>query len=274
VLPQPRADFGRHVFRGGNFFMLQLLNRYRGQLGVQAPPQEYGSAVQRTLQHLGSAAATLSLACGPVADGRLEAKVTVRNLAGHKLPTAYPSRRVWIHFTVADASGKVVFESGAFAANGSIRGNDNDAHPDRYEPHHDRIDRSGQVQIYEAILAAPDDTITTGLLTASHYAKDNRVLPRGFDKQTARAEIAVHGKARSDASFRAGNDMVQYVVDVSAGQRPFQVSAELWYQPIGYRWAQNLGVRRTAEANRFLSYYRSLASGSAVVLTRASASVP
>ena len=38
--------------------------------------------------------------------------VAVENLAGHKLPTAYPSRRVWLHVTVLDGPD-VVFESGA-----------------------------------------------------------------------------------------------------------------------------------------------------------------
>jgi hypothetical protein len=40
VLGEPRAGFARHEFRGGNFFMLRMLNRYRDELGVEALPQE------------------------------------------------------------------------------------------------------------------------------------------------------------------------------------------------------------------------------------------
>src|SRR6185295_4372167 len=40
VLGQPRKGLSRHVFVGGNFFMLGLLNRFRVELGVEAEPQE------------------------------------------------------------------------------------------------------------------------------------------------------------------------------------------------------------------------------------------
>ena len=34
---------------------------------------------------------------------------TIENLGGHNLPTAYPSRRVWLHLTVRDRGGKAIF---------------------------------------------------------------------------------------------------------------------------------------------------------------------
>ena len=40
VLRQPREGLSRHDFRGGNFFMLGLLNRFRQELGVVARPAE------------------------------------------------------------------------------------------------------------------------------------------------------------------------------------------------------------------------------------------
>ena len=52
--------------------------------------------------------------------------VHVENFGGHKLPTAFPSRRAWLHVMVKDASGRLVFESGALKPDGSIAGNDND----------------------------------------------------------------------------------------------------------------------------------------------------
>ena len=79
-------------------------------------------------------------------------------------------RRAWIHFTVRDHSGEIVFESGRPEPDGSIVGNDNDADPARFEPHHTVIGNADQVQIYEAIMAGPNDAVTTVLLTAVPYA--------------------------------------------------------------------------------------------------------
>ncbi len=53
-------------------------------------------------------------------DRQLLVTVSVSNLTGHKLPTAYPSRRVWIRLIARDASGQVVFESGGFDRRGRI----------------------------------------------------------------------------------------------------------------------------------------------------------
>ena len=78
-----------------------------------------------------------------------------------------------------------MFESGAITAAGLIDGNDNDADALRYEPHYAKIAESGQVQIYEAILGDSNGAPTTGLLSAVRYLKDNRLLPRGFDKAGA-----------------------------------------------------------------------------------------
>jgi hypothetical protein len=54
---------------------------------------------------------------------------------------------------------------------------------------------------------------------------------------------------------------------------PFRVDAELWYQPIGFRWAQNLRLQPAPETNRFVGYYESMASVSATVLARDSLSL-
>jgi hypothetical protein len=204
-----------------------------------------------------------------VRDGRLEADISVENLAGHKLPTAYPSRRAWLHVTVRDRDGRAVFESGALRPNGSIEGNDNDDDPGRFEPHYLEIAREDQVQIYEAIMAGQDGTPTTGLLTALRYVKDNRLLPHGFDKRSADNDVAVHGDAEGDPDFLGGGDRIRYSIAVGDAQGPFRVEVELWYQPIAYRWAMNLKAYDAMEPRRFVGYYEEMASGSGVVLTRA-----
>ena len=47
------------------------------------------------------------------------------------------------------------------------------------------------------------------------------------------------------------------------------IEAVLHYQPIGHRWAINLGRYKAAEQRRFTKFYRSMASSSSVVLARA-----
>jgi hypothetical protein len=271
VLGEPRPGFSQHSFVGGNFFIERLLNRHRNDLGVSAPLEDFNTAAVRTIGHLQSEAARISIKRLEIHNGRLEAEISIENLAGHKLPTAYPSRRAWLHVTVRDGRGKVLFESGALHPDGSIEGNDNDIDPSRFEPHYAEITRPDQVEIYEAIMADPAGRATTGLLTALRFIKDNRLLPNGFDKRTADKDVAVHGEAETDPNFMGGGDTIRYSVAVGGGEAPFQVEAELWYQPIGYRWAMNLKPYDATEPKRFLVYYEAIASSSAVTLARATA---
>jgi hypothetical protein len=43
----------------------------------------------------------------------------------------------------------------------------------------------------------------------------------------------------------------------------------LLYQPIGFRWANNLKTYQASEPRRFTEYYDSMASGASAVLARA-----
>jgi hypothetical protein len=273
VLGEPRAGFSRHVFRGGNFFMLKMLNRYRVELGVTAGSSELDSEASRTIEHLQTRSAVVRLSRADLTAGRLDVEVTVENLGGHKLPTAYPSRRAWLHVTVRDGGGRMVFESGRLDASGAIDGNDNDGDPSRYEPHYTQITRPDEVQIYEAIMVDSEGRVTTGLVSGLRFVKDNRILPRGFDKRTAHDDVAVRGAALEDPDFSGEGDRVRYEVDVSGAQGPFQVEAELWYQPIASRWARNLASYDSFETQRFVTYYESMSELSGVVLARSETSV-
>lgn len=270
VLGVPRSGMHEHVFVGGNFFMQGLLNRYRDELSVAALPQELTSATEGTLAFLQSQAARIELRDIQVDSSTLHAQVFVSNLTGHKLPTAYPSRRAWLHFSVHDRDGKTIFESGKLNPDGSIVGNDNDADPLHYEPHYTEITNSDQVEIYESILKDTQGKVTTGLLSAIGYFKDNRLLPTGFDKQTAEKDIAVIGDAAEDLNFGAGGDLVRYSIPVN-GSGPFHIEVELLYQPIGFRWAHNLDGYKAAEPQRFVGYYDSMSGATAAVLARTEA---
>jgi hypothetical protein len=265
----PRTGFSRHVFLGGNFLMSGIFNRYRNELSVQALPDELSDAARRTKEHLRSEAARISIGRLEQRGGRLEIDIAVENLGGHKLPTAYPSRRVWLHLIVRDGDNRTVFESGALNPAGAIAENDSDLDATRFEPHYTEIRSAGQVQIYEAIMADSNGSVTTGLLNAVRYAKDNRLLPRGFDKKTAGSDVAVSSGALEDGDFTGGADRVRYSIDPGEAHGPYKVEAELCYQPIGYRWAMNLKHYNADEPRRFSGYYESMSNSTMAVLAHA-----
>ena len=273
VLGRARPDVSRHVFQGGNFFMLRMLNRYREELGVVALPQEMALAADRTEAHLRGSTASVEIQSASLEGSQLLIDVSVQNRAGHKFPTAYPSRRAWLHVTVEDRNGSRVFDSGAFSADGSIVGNDHDEDGSRYEPHYTEISDATQVQVYEAVMVDQRGAVTTGLMSAERWVKDNRLLPAGFDTSRADGRVRVHGAATSDASFTSGGDEIRYRVGISPSAGPFTVTVELWFQPIAYRWAQNLSEYDSFETDRFVRYYESMAAASALIVARTSAVV-
>jgi hypothetical protein len=273
VWGEPRDGVSRHSFLGGNFLMMRILGRNAKELGVNVAPEEFERAADRTLAHLKQESASLTITRTQRLGERLAIDIAVENLAGHKLPTAYPSRRAWIHLEVRDGTDRTVFESGAIRANGAIVGNDNDELEGHYEPHYLEIDRPDQVQLYEAVMVDARGTPTTGLLTGVRFVKDTRLLPKGFDKTTAPYEVAVHGSASSDPDFVGGMDTIRYSVPTAGATGPFTVRAELRYQSIGFRWSENLRRYSSAEPQRFLRYYDAIAPSSSAVLGEATATV-
>jgi hypothetical protein len=274
VLGQPRDTFSMHAFRGGNFFMLNMLRNNVAPLAVTASPEDLAGLAVETVVNLETTAARISIEHVRASEGSLETVVSVSNLTGHKLPTAYPSRRVWIHLRVQNQKKEMVFESGALRPDGSIAGNDNDLHLGSYEAHHSLIESTEQVQIYETIMVDPNNSVTTGLLTALYFIKDNRLLPEGFIKETASKDIAPNGLSKTDEDFQGGKDLTQYRFDIDESQGPFNVQVELWYQPISFRWAKNLTQYQAQEIQKFGSYYDTMSNSSAVLLARDSRNVP
>jgi hypothetical protein len=267
----PKAGVRRHSFDGSNFLMQRILNAHRNELGVAAPEADLEAAATRTVAYLQSQAAHLALGSIEFTDGEIRFTVKVENLTGHKLPTSFPSRRAWLHVTVSAADGHILFESGRLHADGSIEGNINDTDPARYLPHFTKIDSPDQVEIFEPILGDAAGHVTTGLLTATQYLKDNRILPAGFDKASASAEIAVRGEAVSDPEFKGGSSTTQYQILAKGASGPFKIAVEFLYQPIGYRWARNLASVQADETQHFVKYFEQAAPKSAVVLAHAEA---
>lgn len=254
-----RDGFSRHDFLGANTVMQSVLRDNRDTLGVSTSVDVFDQAIEKNRQFL-SRAASIDLDTNVRSGTSLTSEVRVSNRVGHKLPSGFLSRRVFIHFLVTDADGKTVFESGRYNDDGSIEGAVSDGDYARYELHHDIIDSPDQVQVYEAVVADTNGNVTQSLLSAASYLKDNRLLPSGFDKLNAPVSVQVSGQAAADPDFLAASDLVTYQVELT-GQGPWQVRAQLVYQPLAQPHLQELfsydqlpevaAFRRMIEASEF-----------------------
>ena len=250
-----RMPFYTHSMVGGNAYMLELLRDNRVDLGIASSTTVAGfdAQIAETRRLLQNAAAQLAVTRFEISGNELLVDVLLTNKTGHKLPTAYPSRRMWLHLVVRDAANQVVFESGAPDASGHISTDAGRLQADClarnkppgftnagcFEPHRDVIDAAAQVAIYETVLGDSNDHITHVLLHAASYLKDNRIPPEGFtdaladliEPQTRPAGIG------TDDDFNvvnnqqgSGSDTVHYRVPVNDPGAAYSVEARLLYQ--------------------------------------------
>ena len=85
----------------------------------------------------------------------------------------------------------------------------------------------------------------------------------------------MQGAAAGRRDFVGGADRVRYRIALDPRARgPLTVAAELLYQSIGYRWAENLRAYPAQETERFTRYYEEAAAASAMPVARATAVVP
>ncbi|MCC1496242.1 hypothetical protein [Alcanivorax sp. 1008] len=245
-----RPSFFSHDLVGGNAWILDLMEQFRNELGLQAVTEEGGFSRKAELtRQLLSAAATLEASNVDLTDGVLGFDITIQNHSGHKLPTGYPSRRIWLAVHITDGNGATLFESGIPDADHRLTvdqvfaGADCTAiqKPDGFDssacfmPHITQVNSAAQVPIYEAVVAATDASITQVLLYASDTLKDNRIPPRGFDNDNVPEEIAPIG-TDADGDFNvsgSGADTVSYLLDLSATDpASVHIDVALYYQAV------------------------------------------
>jgi PKD repeat protein len=276
-----RDNFAIHGFYGGNTLILDILDKNRAELDVGNG--DFLAAIDATRATLQSAVSLVIEDTSVVEDATtgqrdLLVQVRVDNNSGHKVPTSYPSRRVYIHLAAADQNDVLLFESGALATDASGKPTgavigvdaDTDAGP-AFEPHHGEITSPNQVQVYEAIMEDISGNQTYTLLNAARYSKDNRLLPRGFPRDTTDSDIAIVGQAELDLDFAAGSDVVTYRIPLEAGTSSVTVSAELNYQAVAYGYYLDL-IQEVAEVPEVADFQRLYEASDVRVETMASAS--
>lgn len=243
-----RTPFGRHTFEGGNAYMLELLAENVDWTGASVPKEDLMMAAARGEAHLATAA-ELNIVSSELSGGDRLLVVEIINLTGHKLPTGYPSRRMWLHVVAEGDSGEVLFESGRPTEDGAIESDGS-----RIDlagvilPHRDEV-KKGQVQVFEAIAVDPSGDPSDNPLSQTKLGKDNRILPQGYSDSGFGAEYTEPVGVPSDPSFMAGSDQVTY--RIPSGEAVKRVTVELLYQTLPRAAADHWAVTPAPAAVAF-----------------------
>lgn len=258
IFLQPKSPFGQHHFAGANNFMLNMLKNNAETLGVTATDAQFDSTLERTSRMLRQH--TLLLATSVTSRTMDTAFIDVKltNLAGHKFPSGYPSRRAWVQLVVTNEAGDTLYNNGGSQADGEIAGID-----PLWEPHHDRITSADQVQIYEMVMANVEGNVTTVLEQAKEPLKDNRLAPAGFTSSHYTWDTTrIVGGAFTDPDFNhedgvegSGTDIVHYHVPINGETGLLRVRANVWYQSAPPRSVHDMFTHSSPEIELFQSLY-------------------
>ncbi|MBK8252753.1 MAG: hypothetical protein IPK82_08810 [Polyangiaceae bacterium] len=243
-----RTPFGQHSFEGGNAYMLRILADNVAWTGSEVSSAELLKAAERGEAHL-QTAAELTILEPTLSGSVLMVGIDIVNRTGHKLPTGYPSRRMWLHVVGESQNGEILFESGKPGSDGSIESNGKRVDLEGLIlPHRDEVGE-GEVQVYEAIAVDSTGEPNHRPLQQIGFGKDNRILPEGWSNSGPNAEWTAPQGIGSDATFAPGKDRVTY--RMPAGSSITRVKATLYYQTLPRTNADALAVTPVPAAVRF-----------------------
>lgn len=232
-----RNGFSRHTFVGGNTFMLGLMGDNRAELGIAA---NNFSKTREQAKNMLASAITLAVTNLHWTGATLEFSVKVVNKTGHKFPTSYPSRRAFLHVTVKNATGAIIFESGKADSDGKILAVDGVSNIS-FVPHYSHITNAAQVQIYEAVMADSAGNVTRSQLSGASYLKDNRIPPAGYQPHIAPVAIRPDALTFQDSDYlnAEGQDQTHFGLDGLA-LGAYVIEVELNYQSISWPTTNDL----------------------------------
>jgi hypothetical protein len=257
-LPQ-RQPYGQHWLVGGNTFMLGLLKNNANALGVTATEEHFNTAIERTSNLLQNETATVELTETSIENDTAKYSIKLSNLAGHKFPSGYPSRRAYVEIIAVDDAGNEIFHSGKMDNQYRIVGEDN-----TWEPHYDLITSQDQVQIYEMVMGDVNGNRTTVLERADVMLKDNRLTPLGFSVNHASYDTTkIVGAALYDTNFNhfddgtegSGTDGMRVHIPLSGFSGNLHVTARLMYQSVPPKYLEEMFTFDNEAITSFRSMY-------------------
>ncbi|MBK9422399.1 MAG: T9SS type A sorting domain-containing protein [Flavobacteriales bacterium] len=274
IFLQPKTPFGQHHFAGANLFMLNMLKDNGDTLKVTATDAQFDSTIERTNRMLRQHTLLIETTVANRTADTAFVNVKLNNLAGHKFPSGYPSRRAWVELIVTDDNGDTLYHNGGVGSNGEIIGID-----PLWEPHHDQITSPDQVQIYEMVMGDVNGDVTTVLERAKDPLKDNRLAPSGFSSTHPTYDTTrIVGTAFTDPDFNhengmegSGTDVVHYHVPVNGITGGLHIRANVWYQSAPPRSVADMFTYSGPEIDLFQNLYNT--QGNAPFLVRSNAIV-
>lgn len=257
-----RSPYGLHEMAGGNVHMLEIMKNFRDVLGIKAGEDLQNKAIKATKEMLQNKALQLSLDYYDTVEGKLHIRLFLKNLAGHKFPSGYPARRVFVSLILQDADlGDTLFFSGQMNDDFELLQENQD-----YEPHYDTLFFEDQVPIYELVIADVEGNVTTVLERADHALKDNRLPPVGFSSiHPAYDTTKIIGLALEDANFNfslpaqvegSGGDYLHYNLEIPGFTGRLTGKAMVYYQSIPPKWVKPLFSLDDSLINAFKMMYQ------------------
>ena len=256
-----RSPYALHEMTGANVFMLNILKANAEELDIRANEAHFDSTIATTLRMLQQESMELELSLAGLTSDTVFYQLDMTNLAGHKFPSGYPSRRVFIEFVVvSDSNGDTLFQSGVLGPDYEINGVDT---AENFEPHYDIIRDEDEVQIYEIVMGDVNGDYTSTLERAFAPLKDNRFTPIGFSTSHAVYDTTlILGNAASDDNFNydngiegSGTDQLRYHVPLNGFTGSVSASARVYYQTLPPRFTKEMFSYSTPEIDSFRTMY-------------------
>ncbi len=255
---KPRPSFSQHEFVGGNVTMLNLLKNNIEELDIKASPEQFDEVIAKTEAMLQQKSLNLELDLIERTADTAFFELNLTNLAGHKFPSGYPSRRSFIEFLVKNEAGDTLFISGKMDENFEVYGQNA-----TYEPHYQSINSEEQVQIYELVMGDVNGDVTTVLVRADHPIKDNRLPPKGFTTSDPVYDTTIiAGNALIDTDFNyengiegSGSDAIYYNIPMDGFVDVLEITAKVYYQPTPPKWMKEMFDESTPEIESFKTMF-------------------
>jgi hypothetical protein len=253
-----RSPFGKHEFSGANVFMLKLMQNNIEELGINASTINYDSAIVRTERLLRDCTLVLNLSELDRTTDSVYYALEIKNKAGHKFPSGYPSRRASVQFIVKNDLGDTLFFNGSFDDNFEIIG-----HSSPFETHHRYIRNEEDVQVYEMVFADINGDKSTILERGYSILKDNRLPPLGFNSgHFSYDTVAIYGAALNDNDFNfengsegSGSDLIYFTIALNSYTGPLNTRARVFYQTAPPAWMTEMFDLETEEILSFKNMF-------------------